>query len=165
MPEPKIPARATVAQLEGVLQISRTILYKHIRKAQLEPDSQRRYDTGALMDAILRHRADDKRLRGHGELKAHKLAIEGRILETRLGELEGRLVDKASTERDTFEAGRKLRDAILEIPALIAADLAAETDVHQIERRLLDDLRSALTRLSVEVEEAAEIEGLEEDTT
>ena len=78
-----IPDRATVAELAGVLQLSRTQLYKHIRKAQLEPDANRRYSTRALMDAILRHRADDNRLKGHGELKARKLQTEGEILVAR----------------------------------------------------------------------------------
>ncbi len=156
---PSIPERATVAELEGILELSRTAIYKHIKKGHLEPDGKRRYATGAIMDAVLRHRAEDNRLKGHGELKAKKLQIEAALLEAKLAELEGRLVDKERAAKDNFQDGRTLRDAFLAIPDRLDAQLAAERDAHKCGRILRDEIRDVLTRLSVEIEEELDAEG------
>lgn len=156
MPAPRIPPHATVAELEGVLKLSRTQLYKHIRKANLEPDERRRYDTRKVMDAILRHRADDNRLKGHGELKAKKLSLETSILETRLAELEGKLVDSERAARDRFQDFRSIRDAFLGLSDRVSDQIAAERDGHRVARLLEDEIRAILSRQSIEIEERAD---------
>ena len=60
----------------------------------------------------------------------------------------GLLIDAAFARRQSFEAARTVRDAILNVPDRIAAELAAETDVGRVHLRLERELRSALVSLA-----------------
>jgi transcriptional regulator with XRE-family HTH domain len=56
----------------------------------------------------------------------------------------GRLVDAETARRDAFDCARAVRDAVLNIPDRVAAELAAETDPDRVHARLDDELRKAL---------------------
>jgi len=60
----------------------------------------------------------------------------------------GLLIDALVARRQSFEAARTVRDAILNVPDRIAAELAAETDPGRLHRRLEEELRRALVSLA-----------------
>jgi len=56
----------------------------------------------------------------------------------------GTLIDAALAARQAFEASRSIRDNVLNIPARLAAELAAESDANRVHARLDAELRLAL---------------------
>lgn len=157
--ETKVPDFATVTELEGILQLSRTQIYKHLRRAQLEPAQPgKRYRVREVLEAIVRHREDDNRLKSSPELKQRKLELETEILETRLRQTEGELIDKADERAQDFQIARTVRDAILAVPERVSAILAAERDPAKVELTLRLELRKALSHLARVLESDEELE-------
>jgi len=65
-----------------------------------------------------------------------------------LDERKGKLMPVAEVEKQAFEAGRRVRDAILNIPARIGAEITSMTDVHLVTEKLTSELTTALEELS-----------------
>jgi len=53
-------------------------------------------------------------------------------------------VDRAAVEASAYTIGRMSRDAVLAVPAKIAADLASAADHWELQQRLTAALRAAL---------------------
>lgn len=68
-------------------------------------------------------------------------------------QMRGELVYLQDVERQAFTEGRRVRDAILNMPARISAELACETDPHKVEKILVHECRELLTGLAIEVDE------------
>jgi DNA-binding Lrp family transcriptional regulator len=64
-------------------------------------------------------RTEAERIRAIAQARLSQLDVEDR---------EGRLVEAEAVGRQWFEAGRRVRDQVLSLPARISADLAAEVD-------------------------------------
>lgn len=73
--------------------------------------------------------------------RARKLRLENDLK-------EGRLVDVVKASKEAFEAARIIREAILNIPARLSAELAAEPDAGKVYQRLDSALRAALESTS-----------------
>jgi acetylglutamate kinase len=69
---------------------------------------------------------------------------------------EGRVVDVRAAKREAFESARIIRESVLNLPARIAAELAAETDPAKVFARLDDALREALGDAADRLEAAGE---------
>lgn len=65
-----------------------------------------------------------------------------------LEERRGDLISKATVEKEAFEMARRVRDAILNIPNRISAELAIITDPHLITDKLNTEITAALEELS-----------------
>ena len=57
---------------------------------------------------------------------------------------DGRLVEVSQAAREAFEAARTIREAMLNIPARVSAELAAESDAARVYSKLDAALREAL---------------------
>ncbi len=68
----------------------------------------------------------------------------------RLSNLEktGALIDADQARHEAFECARAVRDALLNIPDRLAAELAAESDAARVHDRLDAELRAALESLA-----------------
>lgn len=60
-------------------------------------------------------------------------------------EMRGTLVNAEAVKKEAFRVARQVRDAMLNIPDRIAAELAAETDTFAAHKRLTDEIKNALT--------------------
>lgn len=63
-----------------------------------------------------------------------------------LDQLRGRLIDVDEARRLAFTAFRSLRDAVLNVPARVAAQAAAESDVLRVEHLIEGEIAAALAR-------------------
>ena len=81
-----------------------------------------------------------------------------------LDQLRGKLIDVDDARRLAFTAFRSLRDAVLNVPARVAAQAAAETDVLRVEQLLDAELVAALARFDPTrlLKDAADDEGDDE---
>lgn len=68
-----------------------------------------------------------------------------------LEEAQGKLINAEKVGRQAFKVARAVRDAMLNIPDRVSAELAAEKDSFTVHKRLTDEIRMALEGLSVEV--------------
>jgi len=66
-------------------------------------------------------------------------------------EAEGKLVNGEKIKRQAFKVARSVRDAMLNIPDRVSAELAAEKDQFTVHKRLTDEIRIALESLSTEI--------------
>jgi hypothetical protein len=67
---------------------------------------------------------------------------------------EGRLVPVATVAKEAFEAERTIREAILNLPARLSGELAAETDPKRVHATLDAALRECLTSTAAALLEA-----------
>lgn len=77
------------------------------------------------------HRAENERL------KSERAQIE-------LDQLRGSLIDRELANRLAFTAYRSLRDAVLNVPARVKDECAAQADAFQVEQLLERELTAAL---------------------
>lgn len=66
-------------------------------------------------------------------------------------EAQGKLINAERVKRQAFKVARATRDAMLNIPDRVAAELAAEKDQFLVHKRLTDEIRMALEGLSDEI--------------
>ena len=64
---------------------------------------------------------------------------------------EGRLIPAEQATRAGFTAARVIRDNVLNIPARVSAELAAESDAAKVFTRLDTELRLALSTMAAEI--------------
>jgi hypothetical protein len=67
---------------------------------------------------------------------------------------EGQLVEVSRASKEAFESARIIREAMLNLPARLAGELAAETDATAVHLRLDAAIREALGAASVQLEVA-----------
>ena len=70
------------------------------------------------------------------------------LLKLEYEEKSGKLVNAEQVETDFFGIGRMVRDAILNVPSRIGAELASINDVHIVSEKLTAELTAALEELS-----------------
>ncbi len=64
--------------------------------------------------------------------------------------MAGELVEKRKVKMEAFNVARKVRDAMLNIPSRMSAQLAAETDPHKVHTILEQEIVQALEELARE---------------
>lgn len=72
----------------------------------------------------------------------------GKLLEAKVKEEIGRLIDAEDVRKTAFAMGRIIRDSILNIPDRVSALIATITDASQIHEILTNELRQVLEELS-----------------
>jgi phage terminase Nu1 subunit (DNA packaging protein) len=87
-------------------------------------------------------------------LKSHiKTEVErGRLAELDRKQREGELVERGDVEEAAFATARRVRDALMNIPARVASLYAAETDPQKIHQNLEDEIRNVLIDLISQTE-------------
>ena len=82
------------------------------------------------------------------EAKTRTEISKGGIEELRLLELQGQLIRADVVERERFNLGRLIRDAILAVPAIVGPEVASMTDAKEVTIMLERELVRALSDLS-----------------
>jgi hypothetical protein len=80
--------------------------------------------------------------------RAVREAYQARLARLEYEKATGKVVDADTVKVSAFKLARSLRDAMLNIPDRLAAELAAETNVARIHARLSRELRDALSSLA-----------------
>jgi len=73
---------------------------------------------------------------------------KARLAELKYKEQAGELAEVKKIKKEAFETGRKVRDAIMQIPARLSHEIAVETDPHKCEVMLAKELNQALVKLT-----------------
>jgi phage terminase Nu1 subunit (DNA packaging protein) len=76
----------------------------------------------------------------------------GKLAELDRKQREGELVERSDVEEAAFSNARRVRDALMNIPARVASLYAAETDPQKIHQNLEDEIRTVLIDLIGETE-------------
>jgi len=76
----------------------------------------------------------------------------GKLAELDRKQRERELVERGEVEEAAFSTARRVRDALMNIPARVASLYAAETDPHKIHQNLEDEIRNVLIDLIGETE-------------
>lgn len=82
--------------------------------------------------------------------RALREAYAAKLARLEYEERSNALVDAEKVQKEAMKAGRIVRDAILNVPARISADLASETDPLKLEKKLREELIAALRDLADE---------------
>lgn len=82
------------------------------------------------------------------ESEQYEAYWKARQREIQVKKAEGALVDIDEIKTRFFDVGRRVRDALQQLPSRLAAEMAAETDVHVTEMRWREEIDSALERFT-----------------
>lgn len=82
------------------------------------------------------------------ESRAIREAYQARMAKLEYEEMTGKLVEAEKVKIKAFECARRVRDALLNIPDRVAAELANETSEHKIHGILTRELVQALEELA-----------------
>lgn len=85
---------------------------------------------------------------GYSKSRATREAVEARLAHLRLQRELGELVEVAKVRARVENVGVLVRDSLRQIPARVAGELAAESDAHRVEERLLYEIDRALDQLA-----------------
>ena len=133
---------------------SRWGVQKAIRDGRIATNANGSVDPERADEEWARNTSEAKRREPGGasyqEARAIREALNARLTRLDYEERLQTLVPAEEVKREAFEMGRNFRDRMLAIPARIAASLAAETDVKNVERRLAQEIRRALEELALE---------------
>lgn len=80
--------------------------------------------------------------------KAVRAAYDAKLAELEYKKQIGERVPVAEVRREAFSLARRVREALLNIPDRVAAELAAEMDAAAVHMRLTAELRQALTEIA-----------------
>ena len=80
--------------------------------------------------------------------RAKKEAALAEMRRLEVEERKGNLIAKKQVEREAFETGRRVRDALMGIPNRVAAQLAVTTDQKVCAKTLAAEIRQALEGLT-----------------
>lgn len=119
----KIPTRATITELArtggGITDLSDPAVRRHIKQHNLKKGKDGKYNTKAVLTAIIEDQKRDGRNAGGSgggdtlpKVKAAKVALECQILQVKLATLKGELHDVQTCEREWDRAGAALRAAV-----------------------------------------------------
>ena len=78
------------------------------------------------------------------EAERQEKVYKAKLAQIKYKEQASLLVKADQVKRESFEMGRNTRDAIMNVPARISHELAAETSPHQLEIKLTKELAKAL---------------------
>lgn len=91
-----------MVDLERIVELSATMIRRHIQKARIEKGKDGKYNVENVMAAILKHRRQDNKNGSSREIsestgklkatKAIKIALECKILQIKLEQLRGELI-------------------------------------------------------------------------
>lgn len=76
--------------------------------------------------------------------RAKREAYQAELARLEYEEKQGTLVNAEAVKKESFRVARLVRDAMLNIPDRIAAELASDTDTFSVHKRLTDEIRTAL---------------------
>lgn len=82
------------------------------------------------------------------ESRAIREAYQARITKLEFEEKSNKLVDVETVKRQQWQIARRVRNAMLNIPAKIAAEVAAEVDPNKVEFMLLREINEALSEIA-----------------
>lgn len=95
---------------------------------------------------------EDNTLDSNGNISMHEAErrekfARSEISRIKLEEMRGELVRADQVKKEAFATARKLRDAIMAVPARLAPELASETDPHKVEIMLTKELSDCLEKI------------------
>jgi phage terminase Nu1 subunit (DNA packaging protein) len=157
---------AEFAESQG---FSRPYVTKLVQQGVIVRDAKGQINEYAAIAALQARREPVKALRRHvsplgaagGPETLSTMLLKSRIkTEVERGKLaeldrrrrEGELVERGEVEDAAFSNARRVRDALMNIPARVASLYAAETDPQKIHQNLDDEIRNVLVDLIGETE-------------
>jgi phage terminase Nu1 subunit (DNA packaging protein) len=166
---------AEFAESQG---FSRPYVTKLVQQGVIVRDAKGQIDKDTAVAALTSRREPARALRRgrapkHGDISALgavggqgsealstmllKSRIKTEVERGKLAELdrkrrEGELVERSDVEEAAFSNARRVRDALMNIPARVASLYAAETDPQKIHQNLEDEIRTVLIDLIDETE-------------
>jgi phage terminase Nu1 subunit (DNA packaging protein) len=159
---------AEFAESQG---FSRPYVTKLVRQGAIVRDAKGQINENAAVAALQARREPVKGLRRRGTFKNGyisalgppggpetlstmllKSRIKTEVERGKLAELdrrrrEGELVERSEVEDAAFTSARRVREALMNIPARVASLYAAETDPQKIHQNLEDEIRTVLIEL------------------
>ena len=86
----------------------------------------------------------------YAEARAQHERFKARLAELELEQREGKLVEAEAAKKEAFRIARLVRDAMLNIPDRVSAELAAEGNQFKVHQRLTQEIRRALEDMKLE---------------
>lgn len=118
-----------------------------------QPGSQRTIP--GMEDTIAASGVAEIKTNGYHHSRAARELYDAALTKLKYEREVGDLIETAEVNRQIFGLAREVRDAMLNIPDRIAAQLASTTDEHKVHALLSDEINSSLAGFSAELAKRA----------
>jgi len=119
----QIPKRAKLGQLAEIAGMSTQMMARHIKKAGVKRGKDYKYQTQAVLSAVLLHRRGDNKNSPAVEPTARKKDLECQKLELELAKMRGEIMPRAQHMEDMRLAGAILKAAGEKLVKRVAAKI------------------------------------------
>ena len=128
------------------------VIQRICRQFGVKHVSGKGYPVDDVMAAVKKASANNTRAPlEDGDPRRKKVELENRVLEIKIAEAEGRLVDAEEVSQAWFRIGAAIRNDLIAMPAAIAPRLIGKTDPSEIAAVIDGCVRDALRHISDKV--------------
>ncbi len=154
MSETHKPAAQIAAQLGRTPQVIQRICRNY--NLTRGPDG---YNVAEVMDAVAKAKGADLRAElPEGDPRRRKVELENELLQIKIDEANGRLIDAESIAQDWQRVGTAIKNDLLALPQSLAPRVAGKTDLAEIAATIDSAVRDALRHLADKVKEPVAVE-------
>lgn len=145
----KTPKRATMTELETIANLSDVRIRKHIAKSGLKKGKDGKYNTKAVINAILSHReaANNQPKEGDSnpfrQIRATKIALECKILQEKLGILRGETISLEEHDSEVAEIAEMVNGGLEQWVQWVAA-IKRDLEMLKKAKEIRDNVRRYL---------------------
>lgn len=141
--------RWTATELGEALCLSPQRINQLVKDGVLPVPFDGRYLPREAVAAYVRHLRQREESRSHVGEAVRKMKLENEMREIKLRRIAGELAPVDRVQKDWFEAGRRVRDGLLNLPSRLSGVFAAESSQEKIFESFTKEIHQMLTELSI----------------
>lgn len=140
--------RWTATELGEALCLSTQRINQLVKEGVLPAAIDGRYTPRDAVAAYVRHLRQREAGKSQTSETVTKMQLENQMRRIKLQRIAGELVPVERVQKDWFEAGRRVRDGLLNLPSRSSGVFAAESDQNKIFDLFTKEIHQILTELS-----------------
>jgi hypothetical protein len=140
--------RWTATELGEALCLSTQRINQLVKEGVLPAPFDGRYAPREAVSRYVQHIRQRENSKTHAGEAVRKMQLENEMREIRLRKIADALVPVAQVQKDWFEVGRRIRDALLNLPSRLSGPFAAESNQEKIFALFTKEIHVVLTELS-----------------
>lgn len=140
--------RWSATDLAQTLSLSVQRINQLVKEGIIPAPIDGRYQPRDAVSAYVRHLREQKSGSSKAGEEIKKIQLENTMREIRLRKIAGELAPIGRVEKDFFELARRIRDALLNLPARLSGPFSAEKNQEKIFEVFTEEIHQVLRELS-----------------
>lgn len=140
--------RWAATELAEALCLSTQRINQLVKEGILPSPIEGRYAPREAVSRYVQHIRQREERQSHAGEAVRKLQLENEMRSLKLKRIAGELVPVERVQKDWFEAGRRVRDGLMNLPSRLSGVFAAETNQEKVFEQFTKEVHAVLTELS-----------------